>query len=243
MFPGQLGDHPRVCGEKMFGAGKGQTQTGSPPRMRGKDNAAFKVCHMYGITPAYAGKRQTRALLNTAMRDHPRVCGEKPTVPAVGTLLAGSPPRMRGKVCTSTADSAPQGITPAYAGKRRLPYSLFEHLKDHPRVCGEKSISILFAQLEEGSPPRMRGKVALHNNAPAPVGITPAYAGKRNLGHKIIPQAQDHPRVCGEKSAVSMNARTGAGSPPRMRGKGLSFFSIISCFGITPAYAGKRHEH
>ena len=32
------------------------------------------------------------------------------------------------------------------------------HKRDHPRVCGEKSIMIKFNNVEKGSPPRMRGK-------------------------------------------------------------------------------------
>ena len=31
------------------------------------------------------------------------------------------------------------------------------------------------------------------------------------------------------------------GSPPPMRGKGFSAFEFYVDFGITPAYAGKRH--
>ena len=70
-------------------------------------------------------------------------------------------------------------ITPAYAGKSstRLLYVLSE--KDHPRLCGEKSVSLADSILITGSPPPMRGKVVrLFNNCEC-LGITPAYAGKR----------------------------------------------------------------
>ena len=49
---------------------------------------------------------------------------------------------MRGKVDISAAGDVTGGITPAYAGKSfsvRLPLKQGE---DHPRLCGEKAISV-----------------------------------------------------------------------------------------------------
>ena len=70
-------DHPRVGGEKAPAAGHCSTDTGSPPRGRGKavrlryDTAAER------ITPAWAGKRPPAPRWVTLSRDHPRVGGEK----------------------------------------------------------------------------------------------------------------------------------------------------------------------
>ena len=89
---------------------------------------------------------------------------------------------MRGKDANGLNMLSNLGITPAYAGK-----SLFSGLyiringdhprvcgeklldrywigtglsdtKDHPRVCGEKTVLDLSRLVEQGSPPRMRGK-------------------------------------------------------------------------------------
>ena len=46
--------------------------------------------------------------------------------------------------------------------------------------------------------------------------------------------------MCGEKSDRWIFAHHAAGSPPHVRGKGVSFGSIRGGFGITPACAGKR---
>ena len=51
------------------------------------------------------------------------------------------------------------------------------------------------------------------------IGITPAYAGKRENGSSGEPRKQDHPRLCGEKT------NTANAIPENLR--------------ITPAYAGK----
>ena len=50
------------------------------------------------------------------------------------------------------------GITPAYAGKSTDFHAALSLTEDHPRVCGEKRLAAEYAEGEEGSPPRMRGK-------------------------------------------------------------------------------------
>ena len=50
-------DHPRLCGEKPPNASRTAQRGGSPPPMRGKDNADANFSNGYRITPAYAGKR------------------------------------------------------------------------------------------------------------------------------------------------------------------------------------------
>ena len=71
------------------------------------------------ITPACAGKRLKRSVVDACTKDHPRVCGEK-KIPTLQPLISlGSPPRVRGKVPCSAATSSSVGITPACAGKRK----------------------------------------------------------------------------------------------------------------------------
>ena len=65
--------------------------------MRGKEQALKCEQVATRITPAYAGKRPTKALVNIQGKDHPRVCGEKKQQQREQVRNAGSPPRMRGK--------------------------------------------------------------------------------------------------------------------------------------------------
>ena len=155
----------------------------------------------------------------------------------------GSPPRMRGKEILHGDRSAPKGITPAYAGKRRGKRQQEEHPWDHPRVCGEKKMWKRPLPVTLGSPPRMRGKVCGRFEAAAPAGITPAYAGKSWRQGREQPRLEDHPRVCGEKISVLSNFVWGEGSPPRMRGKDDTATPGGGRYGITPAYAGKSQDH
>ena len=70
-----------------------------------------------GITPAYAGKSRTLHMEQDAVRDHPRLCGEKTTTQTRFERKLGSPPPMRGKGFNSIFIYTSSGITPAYAGK------------------------------------------------------------------------------------------------------------------------------
>ena len=91
----------------------------------------------------------------------------------------------------------------------------------------------------EGSPPRMRGKAVCGEVIGFAMGITPACAGKRRRPPDTSPARWDHPRVCGEKHAVPVSLMWSAGSPPRVRGKGLLEVFVPEPLRITPAYAGK----
>ena len=171
-------DHPRVCGEKLKETQEEIQHTGSPPRMRGKVFYSSYFAFGRGITPAYAGKSEKSADGLICARDHPRVCGEKHHRCHPLPRPRGSPPRMRGKALRTGQRPRACGITPAYAGKS---YSLALFLglhRDHPRVCGEKPLSLLTTRWCLGSPPRMRGKVCGLGACKAHIGITPAYAGK-----------------------------------------------------------------
>ena len=70
-----------------------------------------------GITPAHAGKSGRKQGSGDELQDHPRACGEKVIAQAEWKAMAGSPPRMRGKVYKITPPCVPRRITPAHAGK------------------------------------------------------------------------------------------------------------------------------
>ena len=199
---------------------------GSPPRMRGKASSHFCTCSMFGITPAYAGKRTWYAVERHRSGDHPRVCGEKVEPRIFPSIVKGSPPRMRGKAWADYRMKPNRGITPAYAGKSKVCSHPIGFYRDHPRVCGEKH---LCAQLEgpaPGSPPRMRGKVQ-----PAAAGnpaerITPAYAGKSTRWRAGQTYTKDHPRVCGEKFPCNALLHDFTGITPAYAGKSLPAISV-----------------
>ena len=134
----------------------------------------------------------------------------------------------------------PPGITPACAGKSPCISSGRHTTQDHPRVCGEKSITVLFRSVGTGSPPRVRGKVNTDFYEQFKQRITPACAGKSQRRRRIALVAEDHPRVCGEKVAIICITAFLWGSPPRVRGKVKIQSPLHARCRITPACAGKR---
>ena len=127
-------------------------------------------------------------------------------------------------------------------------------------MCGEKVQTLLYTDVQKGSPPRMRGKVIVdlvlterHRIPPhvrgkggdlsgrvSPDRITPACAGKRVLHVLLRLFRGDHPRMCGEKIYSVRDNIGEQGSPPHVRGKVSAFALHLSGHGITPACAGKR---
>ena len=152
------------------------------------------------ITPACAGKRQALAKALSRSRDHPRMCGEKESARPARPAAWGSPPHVRGKECINGAGKLPIGITPACAGKSPWALRRPGGRRDHPRMCGEKSMKSTLRKVALGSPPRMRGKVGRTLYLVAGERITPAYAGKSFLQRTAQCRCQDHPHVCGEKT-------------------------------------------
>ena len=131
------------------------------------------------ITPAYAGKSKVQDRFVFIFQDHPRLCGEKPDGYYKAKDITGSPPPMRGKVIETSAPNGYVRITPAYAGKSGILWLNLCCVRDHPRLCGEKSGAYKHHKHLRGSPPPMRGKEIERIFTFSFYGITPAYAGKR----------------------------------------------------------------
>ena len=146
---------------------------------------------------------------------------------------------MRGKEVQGLFQDLVGGITPACAGKRSCCTLGFCIRWDHPRVCGEKPGRCQVFPGDQGSPPRVRGKVLLTVMQQSFPGITPACAGKRPAGGHHRAGPRDHPRVCGEKAAYFRAVCGPMGSPPRVRGKAATLPMTNTALGITPACAGK----
>ena len=215
---------------------------GSPPPMRGKVVRLLNDRKGLRITPAYAGKSRKRRSCSRSLKDHPRLCGEKISLRVFAVPLLGSPPPMRGKGTLRSNVEHTNGITPAYAGKSAGDQSGRRGNQDHPRLCGEKLFPIPQPRSGAGSPPPMRGKDMQDTISETSKGITPAYAGKSFTTQLESTKDEDHPRLCGEKIKTFLQSRGAWGSPPPMRGKVGRLDSVLTGFGITPAYAGKSHN-
>ena len=196
-------DHPRACGENNCPEFLHLLTSGSPPRVRGKHPACFAPRACGGITPARAGKTYVCVNAVFVTVDHPRACGENRSTIRPNFRAAGSPPRVRGKPIHAISRSTQAGITPARAGKTFRPPPFSACIVDHPRACGENPRRPAFGGFVPGSPPRVRGKLSGREIIAAPVGITPARAGKTRRTPGVRRWQPDHPRACGENTSLS----------------------------------------
>ena len=157
------------------------------------------------------------------------MCGEKCLDGIAHGMIAGSPPRVRGKAFSVLRRQFRFRIIPACAGKSFWPCTVLPRCRDHPRVCGEKFFRFFIRPILRGSPPRVRGKGYASGFATLKGRITPAYAGKSSTATLAAHRTGDHPRVCGEKSANPKVRDTMEGASPRMRGKVFFFTGASFC--------------
>ena len=178
---------------------------GSPPHLRGKLCILAFRHFKARITPAPAGKTWNSCRFVLAGWDHPRTCGENVRRVSSDFNRRGSPPHLRGKLPTRSLSSKALRITPAPAGKTVWRASARETSQDHPRTCGENGENYEKDYRFSGSPPHLRGKLALNNLYRLLAGITPAPAGKTNIETCENCECRDHPRTCGENNCASVS--------------------------------------
>ena len=135
------GDHPRRCGEHLISVLYPLQWLGSSPQMRGARGQKRQQGAAPGIIPADAGSTLTLNSFENRCRDHPRRCGEHFASDEFGTFQAGSSPQMRGAPALLSSDWSVRGIIPADAGSTNIQMKITGATKDHPRRCGEHSVS------------------------------------------------------------------------------------------------------
>ena len=144
------------------------------------------------------------------------MCGEKNIWVADVTTSIGSPPHVRGKALENGGGSLDVRITPACAGKSHFATNFHLNKRDHPRMCGEKSASIVQENCQLGSPPHVRGKVDGCAQLWPFDRITPACAGKRlKRSRSTVPPVAIvplFPSVC-NKPVVSDGSPAGRDAP------------------------------
>ena len=166
------------------------------------------------------------------------MCGEQYLFQSTYKLILGSPPRVRGTEPHFHGLLRGHGITPACAGNSTPACAGNSKCGDHPRVCGEQQHGKTEHEFHVGSPPRVRGTEEYLMACELAKGITPACAGNSGGITAAVAGTEDHPRVCGEQRNLQRLSKQSKGSPPRVRGTGLSDSAHRTPVRITPACAG-----
>ena len=85
--------------------------------MRGKRSEKDTLYLGPGLIPAHAGKTSSLNAIPHGREAHPRACGENIPMAKTNADLAGSSPRMRGKLAPNPIRFQRVGLIPAHAGK------------------------------------------------------------------------------------------------------------------------------
>ena len=189
--------------------------------MRGKRGYKYSKVLISGLIPAHAGKTYVYKLRPFPEKAHPRACGENVQGPSLAREGTGSSPRMRGKHFHCVSSGSIAGLIPAHAGKTKEQAGPRVARVAHPRACGENLKWGWAAVATLGSSPRMRGKLSAPTSRIESPGLIPAHAGKTHRCFLEYPEAEAHPRACGENFRCRMPMPRQRGSSPRMRGKPL----------------------
>ena len=146
---------------------------------------------------------------------------------------------MRGKRCAPGLRRFSGRNIPAYAGKTPVMVPRKSFFAEHPRVCGENTLIATVDGNDDGTSPRMRGKLISAHGCHGITRNIPAYAGKTLQAVAKSVSRWEHPRVCGENIATGFCKSNQYGTSPRMRGKLLHGQVRGQVLRNIPAYAGK----
>ena len=142
------------------------------------------------------------------------------------------------------------GIIPACAGSTHHGGRRLDEHGDHPRMCGEHTLTARGWIATEGSSPHVRGAPRHHHRDGVQRGIIPACAGSTTAPHTRQVPTRDHPRMCGEHSYNSLTCSRLLGSSPHVRGaprhqrhKGDLQGIIPACAGSTATSSSIAFEH
>ncbi len=90
---------------------------GSPPRVWGRPSADSANTGSAWFTPTRVGKTPARRATGARSTVHPHACGEDAALVSSSTRMAGSPPRVWGRLVGVDTDSTDQRFTPTRVGK------------------------------------------------------------------------------------------------------------------------------
>ena len=146
--------------------------------MRGKLGDA--VCHgeFLRIIPARAGQTKRSRTPPCRHPDHPRACGANYKQGELKALPAGSSPRVRGKRSGYARPHGSSRIIPARAGQTSTDSRRRTRTQDHPRACGANDPDAEYLGADNGSSPRVRGKLPAPTKISSSCRIIPARAGQ-----------------------------------------------------------------
>ena len=170
------------------------------------------------------------------------MCGERSRSGLRRSSLRGSSPRVRGTRPGWIRPRTLLRFIPACAGNAIGATRNCVGASVHPRVCGERLMSLSAATPRLGSSPRVRGTRDAGRRPVEADRFIPACAGNAERGALIKIDRPVHPRVCGERATICFRSNSASGSSPRVRGTLAAWAGMTARDRFIPACAGNAGE-
>ena len=217
---------------------KGKLHRGSSPHARGTLLIQLALQRMGRFIPACAGNAGQPVIQLQDASVHPRMRGERPSSWEDGTVWAGSSPHARGTPKNGQHAGQDERFIPACAGNARWPAGCSSGTPVHPRMRGERFITIILQLDFHGSSPHARGTHMGDIEAMTYMRFIPACAGNASSPGDAGAAGAVHPRMRGER-LTRHNARQRAhGSSPHARGTQPEPICQTGRLRFIPACAG-----
>ena len=188
--------------------------------------------------PACAGNAQSRTGGERESSVHPRMRGERQWMHAAALALDGSSPHARGTHSMDASVDRHHRFIPACAGNAREQCRRGRLRSVHPRMRGERALTIGGAVLAAGSSPHARGTPRGARADRFPGRFIPACAGNARFPFRKSSEYTVHPRMRGERVSVGLDAARSSGSSPHARGTRLRAQLVRAGGRFIPACAG-----
>ena len=215
---------------------------GSPPRLWGKHSRQPDEAHKSRFTPTPVGKTRRMRRAGRVPPVHPHACGENTRLGWSHADTIGSPPRLWGKRPVLFPFRHALRFTPTPVGKTMKAHQTPESIPVHPHACGENRDFFQRVAYENGSPPRLWGKLSPYKTRCNGLPVHPHACGENCLGEiQELNDGSVHPHACGENSHRSGCGPSQIGSPPRLWGKRNRIACYFCRRAVHPHACGENH--
>ena len=130
-------------------------------------------------------------------------------------------------------------FTPTRVGKTGPSWTQRLMWTVHPHACGENQNYCKRGRVNDGSPPRVWGKLAQLQRRRERHRFTPTRVGKTKTAGRPTSGGTVHPHACGENRTFGVADAAKVGSPPRVWGKRLARRARRRGPRFTPTRVGK----
>ena len=164
--------------------------------------------------------------------------GERVVIVVPASVLPGSSPHARGTLRILIRRKPEKRFIPACAGNACPLFSIGHENPVHPRMRGERVISLRYDGFKGGSSPHARGTPFCTDIQVSPRRFIPACAGNAGRLRRCSRWMTVHPRMRGERTARAWPARCRNGSSPHARGTRTNGVGLAGHPRFIPACAG-----